>query len=139
MRHQMRSSTLGRSPSHRAAMIRNLVRSLMLTESVVTTPARAKAARALAERLITLGQEGSLHSRRLAVGKLHDIPAVRKVFSDIAKRNPGRKGGHTRILRLDARRLGDAQRKVLFELVDKAAKKEEEAQPKEDKAAVKAK
>lgn len=118
MRHRVKGRTLGRSHSHRAAMLRNLISSLVTHERVVTTEAKAKEARTLAEKLITLGKKGTLHHRRLAIAKLHDKKAVHKIFDDIAKRNPERAGGHTRILKLEKPRLGDAATQVVFEFVD---------------------
>ena len=120
MRHRVKGRTLGRSPSHKLAMLRNLVSSLMLHERVITTMPRAKEARSLAEKMITLGKKGELHHRRLAIQRLHDKDAVHKIFEDIAKRNPSRPGGNTRILKLDSSRLGDNAMKVVFELVDVA-------------------
>jgi large subunit ribosomal protein L17 len=121
MRHRVKGRTLGRSPSHRAAMLRNLVSSLMLHEKVRTSCEKAKEARSLAEKLITLGKKGTLHDRRIALSRLHNKKAVAKIFDDIAKRNPERNGGYTRILKLDETRLGDNASQVIFELVDATA------------------
>lgn len=120
MRHRVKGRTLGRSHSHRAAMLRNLVSSLFEHESVITTCEKAKEARSLAEKIITLGKGGTLHDRRLALSRLHNKAMVKKVFDDIAKRNSDRKGGYTRILKLDATRLGDNASQVVFQLVEKA-------------------
>ena len=123
MRHRVKGRTLGRSQSHRKAMLSNLVQSLFLHEQVTTTEPRAKEARSLAEKMITLAKRGTLHSRRLALKKLNNRDVVAKLFEDIGKRNPERQGGYTRILKLDKRRLGDSAPTVVFMLVD--GKKEE--------------
>jgi len=121
MRHRVKGRTLGRSPSHRAAMLRNLVCSLYEKDQITTTEARAKEAKGLAEKMITLAKRGTLHARRLAIKKLHNKIVVKKLFDDIAKRNPERKGGYTRILKLDKTRLGDNASQVAFMLVDRKA------------------
>jgi large subunit ribosomal protein L17 len=118
MRHRVKGRTLGRSQSHRKAMLSNLVMSLFLHEKVITTGPRAKEARSIAEKMITLAKRGTLHSRRLALKRLNNRDIVVKLFEDIAKRNPERQGGYTRILKLDERRLGDSAPKVVFMLVD---------------------
>lgn len=74
----------------------------------------------MAEKLLTLGKKGDLHARRRAISILHDSKAVNKLFTDIAKRNPSRQGGYTRILKLDKTRLGDNASQCVFEWVDKA-------------------
>ena len=119
MRHNVKGRTLGRSHSHRAAMLSNLVCSLFEHEKVITTEPRAKEARSLAEKMVTLAKRGTLHARRQAISKLKRVDVVSKLFEDIGKRNPERKGGYTRILRMDEVRLGDAAEKVAFMLVDK--------------------
>lgn len=137
MRHRIRSVTLSRaSAGQRMALVRSLVRSLIDKERIITTEARAKEARILTDKLMRLAKEGSLHARRLAISRLHDRKSVGKLFDDIAKRNPSRAGGHTRMLRLDERRLGDGVRKVLFELVDRKEEVKETKAPevKDEKA-----
>jgi len=133
MRHRVKGRTLGRSHSHRKAMLSNLVQSLFIHEQITTTEPRAKEARSLAEKMITLAKRGTLHSRRLALKKLNNKEVVAKLFEDIAKRNPERQGGYTRILKLDERRLGDSAVKVIFALVD--AKAETEATEVKEEAA----
>ena len=118
MKHRVKGRTLGRSHSHRTAMLKNLVCSLFIHDSITTTEPRAKEARSLAEKMITLGKRGTLHARRLAIKRLDNKDVVAKLFEDIAKRNPERQGGYTRILKLDATRLGDSAPKVVFMLVD---------------------
>ncbi|MBF0243666.1 MAG: 50S ribosomal protein L17 [Planctomycetes bacterium] len=131
MRHRRNCKTLGRSPSHLKAMLKNLVSSLVLHESIVTTKPKAKEARVLAEKLVTLGRRGDLHSRRLALSLLGNKSAVHKIFSEIALRNPDRKGGNVRILGLDRTRLGDNASQAIFEWVDKpiAVPKEDNSNP----------
>jgi large subunit ribosomal protein L17 len=118
MKHRVKGRTLGRSHSHRAAMLKNLVCSLFIHESITTTEPRAKEARSLAEKMVTLAKRGTLHARRQAIKKLDNKDVVAKLFEDVAKRNPERKGGYTRILKLDETRLGDSAPKVVFMLVD---------------------
>jgi len=138
MRHRVKGRTLGRSPSHRAAMLRNLVSSLMLHETVRTSSEKAKEAKSLAEKLITLGKKGTLHARRIALSRLHNKAMVTKIFEDIAKRNPERNGGNTRILKLDETRLGDNASQVIFELVDAPVAVEPETEKVEEKEATEA-
>ncbi len=129
MRHRVKGRTLGRSHSHRKAMLSNLVCSLFEHEQVVTTGPRAKEARSLAEKMVTLAKRGTLHARRQAIAKLKRKEIVAKLFDDLAKRNPERKGGYTRILKMDGHRLGDSAEKVLFALVDvKVTETSEETQ-----------
>lgn len=139
MRHRVKGRTLGRSHSHRAAMLRNLVCSLYENDQITTTEARAKEAKSLAEKMITLAKRGTLHARRLAIKKLHNKAVVKKLFDDIAKRNPERNGGYTRILKLDKTRLGDNASQVAFMLVDRKAEEAEEVKTEEVKEAATAK
>jgi len=97
-------------------MLRNLVKDLLKHESIKTTEAKAKEARRSAERMITLGKDGTLHARRLAFKFLNDKNITAKVFDDIAPRYAARSGGYTRILKL-GRRLGDGAEVVQLELV----------------------
>ncbi|MFW6158136.1 MAG: 50S ribosomal protein L17 [Planctomycetota bacterium] len=124
MRHRKPLKKLGRRSGHRRATLRHLVVGLFLAqptsshaERIITTPAKAKAARRLAEKLITLGKKGTLAARRRALQLLPNKPAVRKLFDEIAPRYVDRPGGYTRILRLGKRRVGDDAPQVLFELV----------------------
>ena len=115
-------------------MLANMVSSLFEHGSIQTTVVKAKAARSFAERLITIGKKGDLHRRRLAVSKLRDKGAVKKLFDEIAPGYEGRNGGYTRILKLGKRR-GDAAEMCILQLVEVAAV--EEAPKKEAKAAPK--
>lgn len=97
-------------------MLRNLVKDLMAHEAIRTTEAKAKEVRGPAERMITLGKEGSLHARRQALRFLNDKAIVAKLFDEIAPRFVGRRGGYTRIVKL-GRRGGDAAPMAQLELL----------------------
>ena len=116
MRHRRNTLKLGRTSQHRDSMLANLVGSLIRHERVRTTVARAKAARPVAEKLVTLGKKGSLHHRRMAIAALHETDLVHKLFAEIAPRFMDRTGGYTRILKL-GHRLGDAAPLALLEWV----------------------
>lgn len=98
-------------------MMVNQVCSLILEERIQTSIAKAKEARRIAERMVTLGKKGSLHHRRRAIAKLHNTTAVRKLFAEIAPRFRQRPGGYTRIIRLGHRR-GDATAMCFLEWVE---------------------
>jgi large subunit ribosomal protein L17 len=118
MRHLKRTAKLGRTGQHRNRMLANLVCSLIKHRRVKTTLAKAKAARSVAEKMITLGKAGTLHDRRLASSRLHqDEEAVKILFNDIAPTQKERRGGYTRIVRL-GQRQGDAAQTVILEFVD---------------------
>ncbi len=116
MRHRQNTTKLGRTSQHRDSMLANLVGSLIRHERVRTTVSRAKAARPVAEKLVTLGKKGSLHHRRMAISALHETDLVHKLFSEIAPRFKDRAGGYTRILKLGYRQ-GDAAPTALLEWV----------------------
>src|SRR5258705_1802970 len=97
MRHRKRTAKLGRQFEHRNAMLANLVCSLIEHKRVQTTLAKAKAARSIAEKMVTLGKAGSQHDRRLAVARLHNEAAARVLFKEIAPTFKERQGGYTRI------------------------------------------
>jgi len=126
MRHLKRTAKLGRTGTHRNRMLANMVCSLIKHRRITTTAAKAKAARSVAEKMITLGKGGSLHNRRLASARLHqDEEAVKILFNEIAPTQKERRGGYTRIVRLGsaegkhrARRQGDAATMVILEFVD---------------------
>ena len=117
MRHRVRAGILGRSASHRTAMYRNLVTSLLDHERVRTTDAKAKGVRSLAEKMITLGKRGDLHARRRAMRVIRRREVAAKVFDDLAERYRERPGGYTRILKLGVR-PGDAAPMSIIELVE---------------------
>ncbi len=120
MRHRKDHRKLNRSPSHRKAMLRNMVTSLLEHEEIRTTSARAKEVRRVAERMITLGKRGTLHARRQALETLRTKEVASKVFGEIAERYKDRAGGYTRILKL-GQRVGDNAELSIIELVDRQA------------------
>jgi large subunit ribosomal protein L17 len=108
MRHQKNTRKLGRTSQHRDAMLANIVASLIIHKRVKTTLAKAKEARPLAEKLVTLGKTGTLHARRLAVAKIGQRDAVATLFKTIAPGFKDRKGGYTRIIKLGPRQSDSA-------------------------------
>lgn len=116
MRHKVAGRKLGRRTAHRQALYRNLVTDLLRYEKIVTTEAKAKETRSLAEKIITLGKEDSLSSRRQALAFVMDKKVVDKVFSELASRYTDRSGGYIRLTKLGPR-LGDNAPMVQLELV----------------------
>jgi len=116
MRHLKAGRKLNRSASHRLALMRNLVTSLLRYERIKTTDSKAKELRSWADRMIGLGKEGSLHARRRALAVIQDKGVVRKVFDTLASRFKNRPGGYTRIVKLGWRR-GDHAALSLVELL----------------------
>ncbi len=127
MRHLKRTAKLGRTGQHRNAMLSNLVCSLILHKRVTTTLAKAKAARSVAEKMVTLGKHGTLHDRRLAAARLHQEDAVKILFDEIAPVHKERHGGYTRIIKLNQRQ-GDAGQKAILEWVEMPAAAEAPAE-----------
>ena len=125
MRHRVHARKLGRDPSHRKAMYRNLVTSLLEHERVETTDAKAKEVRRLADRMITLGKKGDLAARRRALSVIRERDVTAKVFSELAERYKNRPGGYTRVMKSRVR-VGDAAAMSIVELVEPL----EEAAPK---------
>jgi large subunit ribosomal protein L17 len=137
MRHLKRTAKLGRTGEHRNAMLANLVCSLIKHKRVTTTLAKAKAARSVAEKMVTLGKSGTVHDRRLAAARLHQEDAVKILFNEIAPVQKDRHGGYTRIVRLNDRQ-GDAAKLAILEWVDVpvgAADSAKEAAPEKEAAA----
>ena len=121
MRHLKRTAKLGRTGGHRNAMLANLVCSLIKHKRVTTTLSKARAARSVVEKMVTLGKAGTLHDRRRAASRLlQDEDAVRILFNDIAPTQKDRRGGYTRILKLNQRQ-GDAANLAILEFVDSFA------------------
>ncbi len=118
MRHRKSGRILGRDPSHRQAMFRNMVTSLLQHERIQTTDAKAKELRGVAERMITLGKRGDLHARRQALTVIRDKDVAAKVFGELAERYRERPGGYTRVIKA-GRRAGDAAPVSIIELVDR--------------------
>ncbi len=143
MRHLKSGSKLGRDPSHRRATLRSLVTNIIERERITTTLTRAKAARPLVERMITLGKRDSLHARRQAASYLMTPAATQKLFNEIAPRFADRPGGYTRIIHAGWR-IGDGARVAILELIgselkkkdkkEKGRKKEAPEEKKEEKA-----
>src|SRR6201981_220949 len=100
MRNRKKAIKLGRTAEHRKALLANQVCSLIEHQRIKTTLAKAKAVRPLAERMVTLGKQGSVHARRMAFSTLRQKDAVKKLFDEIAPRSTERNGGYTRIVRL---------------------------------------
>jgi large subunit ribosomal protein L17 len=116
MRHRRAGRKLGRTSSHRKALLRNLVTEFLDKERVITTVPKAKELRPYAEKIITLGKRETLHARRQALGIVRRRTVVQKVFDTIAPRFADRNGGYTRIIRLGNRK-GDAAEIAIIELL----------------------
>ena len=116
MRHGKQGRKLNRTASHRKAMVRNMVTSLVEVEAIRTTDAKAKEVRRTAERMITLAKRGDLHARRLALRVIRSRAVVAKLFDEIAPRYVDRNGGYTRIVKIGERR-GDGASISLVQLV----------------------
>src|SRR6266581_370780 len=132
MRHRKSGRQLGRNTHHRRALFRSLVTSLLEHERIETTDAKAKEIRVLADRMITLGKDGSLYARRRAAAYIRTKSVVAKLFKDIAGRFSERKGGYTRLIKT-RRRVGDAARMVVIELVARGVDKKKSPESKEDR------
>jgi len=135
MRHGMANRKLGRTSSHRSAMFRNQLASLIESERIITTLPKAKELRPIAEKLITLAKNDSVHARRQAARSVPDDALIAKLFDTIGPRFSTRPGGYTRIMKLGARR-GDAAEMAILELVERSEEKTEakEAPAKAEKA-----
>jgi len=125
MRHRVGHRKLQKTTSHRLAMLDNMVTSLLEHEAIKTTVPKAKEARRLAERIITLGKRGGLSNVRLAERTVRSRAVLQKVFGELRDRYASRPGGYTRIVRL-GHRTGDAAEMALLELVDRPAKADSE-------------
>src|SRR5580658_7582494 len=134
MRHLKKTAKLGRTSEHRNAMLANLVCSLIKHKRVTTTLAKAKAARPVAEKMVTLGKSGTLHDRRLAVARLHQEDVAKILFKEIAPAFKDRNGGYTRIIKMN-QRIGDAAQRAILEWVDFVPGASAEAAPAETPAA----
>ena len=133
MRHLNSGAKLGRNPAHRRATLRNLVTNVIEKERITTTIRRAKAARPLVERMITLGKGDSLHTRRQVAAFLLTPIATRKLFEDIAPRFADRAGGYTRIIHAGFR-IGDGAQLAILELLGSKLKKKEKKEKQKAKA-----
>jgi large subunit ribosomal protein L17 len=128
MRHRNSNRKLNRTSSHRAAMFRNMVNSLIQHEAIKTTLPKAKELRSIVEPLITLGKESTVANKRLAFSRLRDRDSVAKLFGDLGIRFAKRPGGYTRILKFGYR-VGDNAPMALVELVDRPEVVAPEAAP----------
>jgi len=156
MRHLRAGRNLGRAPSHRSAMIRNMVTSLFKHEQMETTDARAKELRQVAERMITLAKRGDLHARRQALATIMEKTVVHKLFDELKNRFMDRQGGYVRIvkkenrkgdgalisivqllLKEEGKKKGKKKRKTTAGSADTAAAKKKETKPKEKSGSAK--
>ena len=117
MRHGKKHNHLGRTTSHRRAMLANMATSLILHKRITTTLAKAKALRVYVEPILTKGKDDTTHSRRTVFSYLQDKDAVSILFRDIAPKIASRPGGYTRIIKLQ-HRMGDNADMAMIELVD---------------------
>ena len=118
MRHRVHGRKLGRTTAHRKALFRNQLTALFTHERIVTTLAKAKELRPLAERMVTLAGTGTLANRRRVMTMVPDKEIVRRLFDEIAPRFTDRPGGYTRILKM-GRRRGDNAEMAIIEFVDR--------------------
>lgn len=134
MEHKVGNRKLQRTTSHRLAMLKNMVTSLIQHERITTTVPKAKEARKMAEKVITLGKKGGLHNVRLAQKYVNNRELLQKIFGELKTRYASRKGGYTRLMRGGFRR-GDAADIAILELVDRpeAAPAADAAKPEEKK------
>jgi len=136
MHHGKTGSKLGRTSSHKEAMLRNMVTSVIKHERIRTTDMKAKELRKIAEKMITLGKRGTLHARRQALAVVREETLVGKLFGELAERYRNREGGYTRIVKAGYRYGDNAPVSILEFIPDE--KKKEKAKPK-TKAKAKAK
>ncbi|MHB1686806.1 MAG: 50S ribosomal protein L17 [Ignavibacteriaceae bacterium] len=140
MRHRVRGRKLGRTASHRAALLNSLATSLLKHKRIKTTLPKAKEARSYVETLITKAKKNDLHSRRQIMSVINDKEVVKELFNEIIQKIGERPGGYTRIVKL-GNRLGDAAEMAILELVDYNdvinAKAEEHKEKREAKAKAK--
>ncbi len=116
MRHRKAGKELGRNPSHRRAMLRNMVTSLLKYEQIETTDVKAKALRPVAEKMITLAKRGDLHARRQALAYIQDKETTHRLFGDLKDRYLERQGGYVRIIKKGVRK-GDGAAISIIQLL----------------------
>lgn len=133
MRHRKKTVKLGRTSAHRNELLANLVCALIDNKRIKTTAPKAKAARSLAEKMVTLGKKGTLAARRQAIATLKNEKSVKELFDAVAPTFESRNGGYTRIIKL-GRRISDSSEMVFLEWVDAVAS----AAPAVEEAAVEA-
>ena len=127
MRHSKSGRKLGRNPSHRKALLRNMAKALLINSRITTTEAKAKTLRGVVEPLITLALKNDLHARRQAYDVLGEHKLVSRLFDEIGPLYKQGGGGYTRVVKLAVPRKGDAAPLAIIELVHKPAKAETEA------------
>jgi large subunit ribosomal protein L17 len=132
MRHRVKGKKLGRDTAHRRALLRNLVTSFLEKGRIRTSLAKAKAARPLAEKMITLAKRDTLNARRRAIRFIFRKEVVKKLFAELGPRFSERPGGYTRIVKIGARR-GDGADMALLELIGTEFKKKEKKKPLKEK------
>lgn len=143
MRHRKNTVKLGRTSSQREALFASLVSNLILAKRITTTLPKARAARRMADKMVTIGKQGTLAARRLALSRLKQEKAVAELFAAVAPAMKDRAGGYTRIVKL-GKRMSDSSEMCILEWVDfvpkakKAKKEKTEAAPKGEKKAEKA-
>jgi large subunit ribosomal protein L17 len=120
MRHRKRTVKLGRTSAHRNELLANLVCALIDNKRIKTTLPKARAARSLAEKMVTLGKKGTLAHRRQAISTLKQVGSVKELFDNVAPMFADRSGGYTRMIKL-GRRISDSSEMVLLEWVDSIA------------------
>jgi large subunit ribosomal protein L17 len=128
MRHRKAGRKLGRTTAHREMLLRNLLTSLFRYEKIVTTEAKAKELRKLADKVITLAKRGDLHARRQAAEVVLDEDVLKKLFDSIGSRYKDRNGGYTRLTKLEYR-MGDGAPLAAIELAEIGATAEPSAKP----------
>lgn len=118
MRHRNANKKLGRTSSHRQAMLANMAASLIKHEQITTTLPKARELRRVADKLVTLGKRGNLHARRQALSVIPDTKLAEKLFTTLAERYASRNGGYTRVMKAGFRH-GDMAPLAIIELVDR--------------------
>jgi large subunit ribosomal protein L17 len=121
MRHNRDGRKLGRTSSHRKALMRNMVTSLFESERIETTTPKAKEVKRVAERMITFARRGDLAARRHVAKTVQSPEVLKKLFDEIAPRYVDRPGGYTRVLKLSSRRKGDSAQRAILELIGEKA------------------
>ena len=119
MRHKKAGKKLGRTSSHRAAMARNMVVSLIEHERIITTVPKAKNVKPFVEKLVTISKEATMHNRRRVFAQVRSKAAAKKLFDVLGPRFAQRKGGYCRILKLSKNRLGDNGERAILEFVER--------------------
>ena len=135
MRHGKKTAKLGRTASHRKAMLSNMMTSLFTNETITTTQIRAKELKRSAEKMITFAKRGDLHARRQVLRVIADKQVVAKLFDEIGPRYKSRNGGYTRVVKMGPRR-GDGAFMSIIELVDRPGASEVSEPEKDDQESV---